>query len=94
MANTAHRGNFWRVGAWGGAAALLLAPLVAMQFTDEVAWGREDFLAAALMIGAAGLALELTMRLTRNPTYRVVAAIGIGFAFMLTWAELAVGIFH
>ena len=89
-----HRVGLGRMGAWGGAAAVLLVPLVAMQFTSEVNWGPEDFLAAALMLGAAGLAFELTLRLTRNPTYRLIAAVGIGIAFMLTWAELAVGIFH
>lgn len=34
------RHNPWRIVGWGTAAALLLLPLVAMQFTSEVNWPR------------------------------------------------------
>jgi hypothetical protein len=33
-----HRGRFWVAARWGIAALILLLPLTAMQFTDEVAW--------------------------------------------------------
>jgi hypothetical protein len=32
------RGSRWRLAIWGTAALILLLPLLAMQFTDEVAW--------------------------------------------------------
>ena len=35
--------NRWRPAMWGGAALLLLLPLVAMQFTREVIWDAADF---------------------------------------------------
>ena len=82
-----------RLTGWSLAAALLLAPLVAMQFTSAVNWGAEDFLAAALLLGGAGLALEATVRLVRGTVPRIAIALAILFVFALIWAELAVGIF-
>lgn len=40
---------------WVGAGLLLLSPAVAMIFTDEVAWGLEDFAALALLPRLNGL---------------------------------------
>ena len=83
--------NVWRIAGWGFAAALLLTPLVAMQFTGEVRWGPADFAAAALLIGGVGLGLELAVRRTRNGTYRAAAALAVLTAFLLVWINLAVG---
>ena len=47
------RGFRWLNVLWLFAAALLLAPLVAMQFTDEVNWTLSDFLAFGLMLTVA-----------------------------------------
>jgi hypothetical protein len=75
-------------------ALLLLMPAVAMQFTAEVAWGAEDFLAAAALVFAAGLACVLGSRQARNFGQRVaVCFISLGAA-ALVWAELAVGLFR
>lgn len=79
----------WRRIGWGLAAALLLLPAIAMQFTSEVNWGPEDFLAAALLLGTAGLGLELTARL---PRWRLVAGCCVVGAVLLMWLELAVGL--
>lgn len=87
------RPTHWRLAAWGAAAALLMLPLVAMWFTSEVAWGIEDFAAAAALIGGAGLAFEIALRLTGNMTARVLAGLAIAGAFALIWAQLAVEIF-
>lgn len=87
-----HAGNV-RIGAWGLAALALLAPLVAMQFSDEVIWGAEDFVAAALLLGGAGLALEATIRFVRSTRARIMIGLAIAAAFALIWAELAVGLF-
>ena len=77
--------------AWGGAAALVLLPLVAMQFTREVNWGVGDFLFAAMLIGGVGLALELAVRISPNWSYRAGAALGLAAGFLLIWANGAVG---
>ena len=42
-----------------GTAFILLVPLVAMQFTDEVAWDLADFVVAGILLFGAGLAYEL-----------------------------------
>lgn len=83
----------WRIAGWGLAAALLLAPLIAMQFTSEVNWALGDFLAAALLLGCAGLGLEATIRFARNTRVRIAIGLAIAAAFALIWAELAVGLF-
>lgn len=81
-----------RAVMWGGAAVVLLLPLAAMQLTAEVDWGLKDFATVALMLLAAGGAFEVAARASRSLAYRLAAAIGIGTAFMLILAGLAVGI--
>ncbi|OIJ44082.1 hypothetical protein [Massilia timonae] len=75
-------------------ALILLAPLVAMQFTREVAWTGRDFGAAALLLAGAGLACLRTARWVAHwqPWRRlaVVGAVALGFAAL--WVELAVGV--
>jgi len=87
------RGGAWRLIGWGAAAALLVTPAIAMRFTDAVNWTVTDFVAAAILIGGLGIALEIMVRLTRRSAYRAVAAIVILAVFGLIWAELAVGVF-
>lgn len=95
MAKAIERGNGpnpWRVAGWSLAALLLLLPLVAMQFTREVNWTPFDFAFAAVMIGAVGIAFEVTIRTTRNIAYRGAVAIALAAAFLLIWINAAVGI--
>lgn len=85
-------GHFWRLAPWAAAALILLAPLVAMQFTDEVNWDATDFaVMAALLFGACG-AWELAARMTANVAYRAAAGVAVVTAFLLIWINLAVGI--
>lgn len=81
-----------RITAWGGAAALLAAPLVAMRFTREVNWTGFDFAVFAAMLAAPLAVLELTLRATKSWAYRAAVAVALGAAFVMTWANLAVGI--
>lgn len=87
-----HR-NRWRIIGWGAAAALLLTPLIAMQFTSEVNWTASDFVFAILMFGTAGLLFELAARMIRNGWLRALAALAIVAAFLVIWIDAAVGIF-
>ncbi len=84
--------NRWRILGWGTALALLLTPLVAMQFTREVQWTGSDFVFAALMFATVGGLLELAVRMTRNSFYRAGAAFAVLSAFLLVWANGAIGL--
>jgi hypothetical protein len=81
----------WRIAAWGIAALLLLLPLVAMRFTDEVIWDGEDFLFAGVLIGGTGLAFELAVRKSGNLAYRAAVGVALAGAFLTLWANGAVG---
>ena len=84
------RGLRW--GMWGGLAALLALPLVAMQFTDEVQWTLSDFMVMGGMLGMVGVAFELVVRVARGSAYVLAAGMAIATAFLMTWINLAVGI--
>lgn len=77
---------------WGVAALLLAIPFVAMRFTSEVDWSAEDFVVMGLMLGVVCGVIELAVRLTDNRAYRLASAAAIGGAFLISWANLAVGI--
>lgn len=89
--NGAGRMNPWRLAGWSAAAVLLLAPLVAMQATDQVNWTLFDFVFAAVLIGGVGVTLELTVRMTCNAPYRAGVGIALAAAFLTIWADGAVG---
>jgi hypothetical protein len=91
-ANGVRRYPGWMVFVWGGAALLWLAPLIAMQVTHEVAWDLADFAVFGVMLAVACCLLELSVRLIASRLYRLLAASGIAAAFLLVWAQLAVGI--
>jgi hypothetical protein len=76
---------------WGAAAGLLALPAIAMLFTDEVQWDETDFIVFGLMLAIACSAYEVARRMSRNPWYRSGAAIAVLAAFLLVWANLAVG---
>jgi hypothetical protein len=74
------------------ACFLLLSPLVAMQFTSEVAWKLGDFLVFAFMLAGLGLLLEAAARIGRTAAMRAWLMAGAVAIFLVIWAELAVGI--
>lgn len=75
------------------AVALLLIPLIAMNFTNEVNWKILDFLMAGILLLGAGLILELILRKIKTVRYRILLGFGLFLLLLLIWAELAVGIF-
>ena len=74
-------------------AAILIIPLVAMQFTAEVAWTASDFVIAGILLAFTGLVLVFALRKLRTAKSRMIAAALIGLGFLYCWAELAVGVF-
>lgn len=74
-------------------ALLLLIPLIAMQFTEEVNWKLGDFVAAAILLLGTGLMCELVMRKINKTAYRIAFCVAMLIVLVLIWLELAVGIF-
>ena len=75
------------------AGLLLLLPLVAMQFTNEVNWTFSDFIVAGILLFGTGGLIELVMRKINKAGTRIWVILGILIVLFLIWAELAVGVF-
>jgi len=74
-------------------ALLLLIPLIAMQFTDEVNWSIFDFVIAGTLLFGTGVLCELALRKIKSFKYRLAILTCILLVLLAIWAELAVGIF-
>ena len=70
-------------------ALLLLIPLMAMRFTDEVNWTRLDFVTAGVLLLGTGLMCELVMRKVNKIEYRIAICAASLAALLLIWVELA-----
>jgi hypothetical protein len=71
---------------------LLLIPLIAMQFTEEVNWDGTDFLVMGILLfGMGSLFVLLSRKAPRS--YRLGIGIACAALLFYIWAELAVGIF-
>ena len=73
--------------------AILLVPLVTMQFSDQVNWTLSDFAIAGLLLLATGVLIDQVMRRTSKGKGRSILIVIILLGFLLIWMELAVGIF-
>jgi peptidoglycan/LPS O-acetylase OafA/YrhL len=72
---------------------LLIIPLIAMQFTNEVNWSAMDFLMAGILLFGASLAIEFVVRKVKSRKNRIIICVIIIVLLLLVWAELAVGLF-
>ncbi|WP_426061081.1 hypothetical protein [Hymenobacter sp. B1770] len=72
-------------------ALLLLIPLVAKQFTAEMAWTVGDFIFAGVLLFGAGLTYVLIARMGNSTPYRLAVGIAVAAGLMLIWGNLAVG---
>jgi uncharacterized membrane protein len=77
----------------GIVTSILIIPLIAMQFTQEVNWTLSDFIVAGVLLLVAGLGLELVLQKVNNKENRIAFYALIIIVLLLIWAELAVGIF-
>ena len=59
----------------------------------SVDWTAFDFLAAGLLLGIAGLLVELTAATIGKPARRAIIVAAIAVAVLVIWAHGAVGIF-
>lgn len=74
-------------------AFLLCIPLIAMQFTNEVKWSLSDFVVAGILLLGTGLTCEFVLRVVKDRTRRIALVGVVLVILLLTWIELAVGIF-
>lgn len=86
-------GRRWRMVVWVTLTGLiLLLPLIAMRFTDEVDWNIADFVVIGALLIGVGAAYELVATRSRITAYRAAVAVGLAGALALVWVNGAVGI--
>ena len=73
--------------------AILLIPLIAMQFTDEVNWQLTDFVIFGGLLLGVGFLIDMTLQKLKTSKYKTLIIFAIVLLFLLIWAELGVGIF-
>ncbi len=73
------------------AVAILLIPLIAMQFSTSVNWSPSDFIIMGLIMFITGSVFVLLAR--SFPKYKLLVGVLVALAFIYIWVELAVGIF-
>ncbi|MBX2946858.1 MAG: hypothetical protein KF725_13570 [Cyclobacteriaceae bacterium] len=73
-------------------ALILMVPLVAMQFTNEVNWSFSDFLIMGILLFSTGLGYVLLTHYSPGLINRVAFGSAIGSTFLLIWVNLAVGL--
>ncbi len=81
------------IGILVAVPVLLMIPLIAMQFTNEVNWSLSDFIIMGVLLLSMGLICELIIRSVQKSTYRIALCIAVLVMLFLIWAELAVGVF-
>ncbi|MEO0786834.1 MAG: hypothetical protein AAFY10_14155 [Pseudomonadota bacterium] len=70
------------------ACAVLLIPLVAMSFTDEVNWSATDFLAGAVLLGGTGAIIGAATALNVSAAVKGAIALAAMAALLLIWVQL------
>lgn len=73
-------------------SAVLMVPLVAMLFTNEVNWDLFDFVAMGSLLFGSGLMYVLISRKLDNIAYRTAVGVAVVAGILLIWVNLAVGI--
>jgi hypothetical protein len=86
------RANGWRIALWSIPLIVLLTPLVAMRFNDEVDWSPSDFVFLGALMGLVGAAAELAVRRSVRVAYRAGAGVALAATFFLVWINGALGI--
>ncbi|WP_230154650.1 hypothetical protein [Flavobacterium sp. CECT 9288] len=65
-----------------------------MQFTKEVQWSLFDFALAALLLSFTALLIMFILHSLQKTKFKFLTLLFVMFAFLLLWAELAVGVFN
>src|SRR3989344_8069143 len=73
-------------------ACILMVPLIAMQFTNEVDWDLTNFIFAGTLLFGTGVAYEFVASRGRTTLYRVAVGLAGVTTLVLLWVNAAVGI--
>ncbi len=84
------RRQMWYVAL--ATASILMVPLVAMLFTDEVNWSLFDFIVMGILLFGTGLTYVLISRISDSIAYRTAVGVAVVAGLLLIWLNLAVGI--
>ena len=71
---------------------ILLLPLIAMQFSEEVAWSPADFVFAGVLLFGTGVAYKLIASKGKDVLYRAASGLALAGCLLLIWVNGAVGI--
>ena len=71
-------------------AAILLIPLIAMQFTNEVSWQIGDFILAAILLFSFGYLYVILTKNINSPINKALIGIVILVLLAIVWAVIAV----
>lgn len=74
-------------------AAILMIPFLAIQLSDDWDWNLFDFIVIGILLIGTGFLVILASRKIKNINYRLTVIFALIGGLLLTWAELAVGIF-
>lgn len=82
-----------RSAIWGGAAGLMLVPVIVLRGVTGQPWDPPgDFIFLAMLLGGLGLAYELAARVKAERAYRAGAMLAIVTGLLQAWINLAVGV--
>ena len=84
--NRGGRGFPWRPIGWGSLLVVTLIPLIA-----GFPWSLADYVFVAVVLGGAGVLIELGARVSTSPAYRAGVAVAVLTAVLLVWVNGAVG---
>lgn len=82
-----------RRALWACAAATLLFPAIAMQFTNQVNWALGDFMVFGGMLLILIGGIEAAVKYPSERKWRIAAVGASLLIFLLVLIELAVGLF-
>lgn len=78
---------------WIAAGVLLALPALAMQFSNEVRWGGEDFAIFGVMLLVLCAAIEAALNFLTALRWRISAMTLAVLLFLTLWVHLAVNLF-
>lgn len=90
--NTDRNFNKSIIGVAIATGLILLIPLIAMQFTEEVVWSASDFILMGILIFGTGFTYKFITRKSGEIIYRIAIGFALATGFFLVWSNLAVGL--